>query len=505
MALAKVHGVVVWGVSGALVRVEVDVSSGLPSVGVIGLPDTSVSESRWRVRSAVASIDATWPNQRVTISLSPAEVPKNGAGLDLPIAVGVLLASDQLPGADVSATTFIGELGLDGRLRPTRGAMAGALAARAGGLDRIIVAPQNASEIARLPGIAVVSARDLAGVVAILRGADPGENVPVPPEREALEGPDLCDVRGHDHARFALAVAAAGGHHMALVGPPGVGKTMLAERLPGLLPDLDDETAVEVAAIHSVAGLTRPDVTRPPYRAPHHSASSAALLGAAQGHRVRPGAVTLAHRGVLFLDEAPEFSRPSLEGLRQPLESGQVSLHRSGWAGLLPAAFQLVLAANPCPCGQRTGNGAGCSCPAQAVRRYASRLSGPLVDRIDIRMWLTQPSGAELAAQQGGDDSATVRARVVQARARASHRFAGLPWATNAAIPAGRLRRDWRPSSGGADLLADLERRAVNLRGPDRVLRMAWTVADLAGRDRPGRDDVAVALGLRGAGLGWPA
>ena len=264
MALAQVHGVVVWGVSGALVRVEVDVSSGLPSVGVIGLPDTSVSESRWRVRSAVASIDATWPNQRVTLSLSPAEVPKNGAGLDLPIAVGVLLASDQLPGADVSATTFIGELGLDGRLRPTRGAMAGALAARAGGLDRIIVAPQNASEIARLPGIAVVSARDLAGVVAILRGADPGEHVPVPPEREALEGPDLFDVRGHDHARFALAVAAAGGHHMALVGPPGVGKTLLAETLAGLLPDLDDATAVDVAGIHSVAGRTRPDVTRPP-------------------------------------------------------------------------------------------------------------------------------------------------------------------------------------------------------------------------------------------------
>lgn len=505
MTLAQVHGVVLWGVMGVMVTVEVEVSSGLPSVGVIGLPDTSVTESRWRARSAVTSVGANWPNRRVTISLSPAEVPKNGAGLDLPIAIGALIASDQLRGVNLGSTTFIGELGLDGRLRPTRGALAGALAARRAGIDRLIVAPQCVGDIARLPGIVVLAAVDLAQVIAILRGEDVGAAVSARTDTAPAPQPDLADVRGHEHARFALRVAAAGGHHVALVGPPGVGKTLLAERLPGILPDLDDETAVEVAAIHSVADLSRPDFHRPPYRAPHHSASSAALLGAAQGHRVRPGAVTLAHRGVLFMDEAPEFSRPSLEGLRQPLESGQMSLHRAGWSGLLPAAFQLVLAANPCPCGQRSGTGSACSCTAQAVRRYAARLSGPLVDRIDIRLWLAQPAAAELASSHPADSSISVRSRVTEARDRARHRFAHDPWSTNSAIPAVILRRHWPPDDSGASLLRDVERRAVNLRGPDRVLRMAWTIADLAGRDRPGRDEVATALGLRGAALAWAA
>lgn len=507
MPLAQVHGVVLSGVTGAMVTVEVEVSSGLPSVGVIGLPDTSVTESRWRARSAVASTGAPWPTQRVTISLSPAEVPKAGAGLDLPIAVGVLAASGRLVDADLTSTAFIGELGLDGRLRPTRGALAGALAARNHGIGTVIVAPHGADEIARLPGIRVVAATDLAQVVAILRGDDPGSAVRPAAESDSAAGecPDLADVRGHEHARFALTVAAAGGHHVALVGPPGVGKTMLAERLPGLLPDLDDEDAVEVAALHSVAGLTRDDFRRPPYRAPHHSASSAALLGAAQGHRVRPGALTLAHRGVLFMDEAPEFARNCLEGLRQPLESGRMSLNRAGWTGVLPAAFQLVLAANPCPCGQRAGAGSECSCSPHAVRRYAARLSGPLMDRIDIRLWLARPAVAELVGTTQVESSEQIRLRVVDARDRAGRRFAGRPWRINAAIPAASLKREWFPDTSGAALLHDLERRAVNMRGSDRVLRMAWTLADLAGRDRPSRDDIATALGLRGAALGWAA
>lgn len=487
-----------------MVTVEVEVSNGLPSVGVIGLPDTSVTESRWRARSAVTSTGATWPTQRVTISLSPAEVPKSGAGLDLPIAVGVLAASGELIGADLSSTAFVGELGLDGRLLPTRGALAGALAARNHGIDRVIVAPQGADQIARLPGIRVVAATDLTHVVAILRGDDGGTVVhPAESDPSDVECPDLADVRGHEHARFALSVAAAGGHHVALVGPPGVGKTMLAECLPGLLPDLDDEAAVEVAALHSVAGLTRGDFRRPPYLAPHHSASSAALLGAAQGHRVRPGAVTLAHRGVLFMDEAPEFARNCLEGLRQPMESGRMSLHRAGWTGVLPAAFQLALAANPCPCGQRAGAGSECSCSPHAVRRYAARLSGPLLDRIDIRLWLAKPAAAELAATSAGESTDQVRLRVADARQRAGRRFADRTWRTNASIPTAALRRDWCPHGPGAELLHDLERRGVNMRGSDRVLRMAWTLADLAGRDRPGRDEVATALGLRGAALGW--
>ena len=509
MPLAQVNGVVLSGVTGTMVEVQVEVGDGLPSVGVIGLPDTSVTESRWRTRSALATVGAEWPARRVTINLSPAEVPKNGAGLDLPIAVGVLRASGRIPDVGLASTAFIGELGLDGRLRPTRGALAGALAARRSGIERVIVAPSSAGDMRCLPGLRVAAAVDLAQVIAILAGNDPGGAAAtsvrdVAPADEAGSDPiDLADLRGHEHARFALAVAAAGGHHLALVGAPGVGKTMLAERLPSVLPDFDDDTAVEVAALHSVALLNRggSEFRRPPYRSPHHSSSSAALLGSTQGRTVRPGAATLAHRGVLFLDEAPEFARPCLEGLRQPLESGVVSLHRSGWSGVLPAAFQLVMAANPCPCGQRVGAGSACSCSSQAVRRYAARLSGPLMDRIDIRLRLSRPTAQELNAAGPAEGSSAVRERVTVARARAALRFAGLPWSTNAAIPAAALRRDWTPAADGADLLSAMDRSAVNLRGPDRVLRMAWTVADLCGRDRPGREDIAIALGLRGADL----
>ncbi len=514
MALAQVHGVVVSGVGGAMVRVEVEVSQGLPSVGVVGLPDASVTESRWRARSAIASVGATWPNKRVTIGLSPAEVRKNGAGLDLPIAIGVLQASGQLPGADLEATTFVGELGLDGTLRPTRGALAGAIAARRAGIERIIVAPQSGRELFRLPGLTVHVAPRLATVLSILAGEEPRAQDDDRADEFAVVGtpdveswPDLRDVRGHAHARFAMEVAAAGRHHVMLVGAPGVGKTLLAERVPGILPDLGEEEALEVASILSVAAAPRSSSSfaRPPFRAPHHAASSAALLGSVQGARVTPGAVTLAHHGVLFMDEAPEFSRPCLEGLRQPIESGHVSLSRSGWSGILPADFQLLLAANPCPCGRRVGTGADCSCSPMAVRRYAARLSGPLVDRIDVRLSMVRPSSAELTSTEPAESSERVRARVTVARERARRRFAGLPWTVNARIPAGELRRHWGPDASGAELLHDLERRSVNLRGPDRILRIAWTLADLAGRTVPGRADVGAAIALRGATLPWGA
>lgn len=514
MPLATVQGVVIEAVRGVMVRVEVAVSDGLPSVGVVGLPDASVAESRWRARCAVEASGRAWPNRRITVSLSPAEVRKHGAGLDLPIAVGVLVGASALPGLRLSSTAFIGELGLDGRLRRSAGLLAAVLAARAAGLETVIVPADGTAELSAVPGIAVVRAVSLAQVCAFLQGADPGVEAAIESGGEqpdvgspALvpEARDLRDVRGHELPRWALEVAAAGGHHLALVGAPGVGKTLLAQRLPGILPPLTEDRSLEVAAIHSVAGLARSSLllAEPPLAAPHHSASAAALLGSVRGGRVVPGSVTLAHRGVLFLDEAPEFARPALEGLRQPLESGEVSLARTGWSGTLPARFQLVLAANPCPCGQRVGSGAGCSCSPAAVRRYASRLSGPLLDRIDIRLQLGRPTMAELESTTSPEGSDPVRQRVQSARDRMAERFAGLPWKVNADVPTGELRRTYGPTAGGAELLREIERRSGNLRGVDRVLRMAWTLADLRGAVRPERDDVAGALALRGAQLGW--
>lgn len=517
MSLATVSGIVVNGVRGELVRVEVAVSDGLPSIGIVGLPDASVSEAKSRARCAVDSSGWPWPNKRITVSLSPAEVRKHGAGLDLPLAVGVLAASGELPHTELEATAFLGELGLDGKLHRAQGTLAAVLAARSAGLRRVVVSSDVAADVAGVPDIDVWGAASLGQVCRLLTGQGSDADVESTtaghpaPEHVDEEGPqvrlhvpDLSDVRGQAIPRWALEVAAAGGHHVAMVGSPGVGKTLLATRLPGLLPALSEEESLEVAAIHSVAGLSSmPGATRrPPFQAPHHSASSASLLGAVHGGRVTPGSATLAHHGVLFLDEAPEFCRPALEGLRQPLESGHVALHRAGWRGSLPARFQLVLAANPCPCGMRMAPG-GCSCPPMSVQRYASRLSGPLMDRIDIRLTVQRPSDGELQSTVPAESSAVVRERVEAARDRTHRRLAGSPWRCNAQIPTGQLRSHWKPDSGGAEVLQESEQRSTNLRGSDRVLRMAWTLADLAGRDRPGRHEVTAALTLRGAQTSW--
>jgi magnesium chelatase family protein len=522
MPLATAHGVVIDGVSGVIVRVEVSVADGLPSFGVVGLPDASVAESRWRARCAVEASQEVWPNRRITVSLSPAELRKHGAGLDLPIAVGVLTAAGRLPESALVTTAFIGELGLDGRLRPSRGLLAAVLAARAAGFSTVVVPCEGTHDLSEIPGMRVTRAVSLAHVCAVLTGdegalsvTDCGDEVPPHPGQGAMGGaampgceplPDLQDVRGHELARWALEVAAAGGHHVAMTGAPGVGKTLLATRLPGLLPCLQDDEAWEVASIHSVAGLVRePEVrTIPPLLAPHHSASAASLFGSVSGARVVPGAVTLAHRGVLFLDEAPEFTRPALEGLRQPMESGVVTLGRTGWTGTLPARFQLVIAANPCPCGMRVGTGAECSCSASMVRRYASKLSGPILDRIDIRLSIERPAMVGLESEELPESSSRVALRVRAARERAAARFEGFPWRVNAEVPAGELRRRWQPAADGAELLRAFEQRSANLRGVDRVLRMAWTLTDLKGADAPDRDDVAGALSLRGGHLGWP-
>lgn len=493
MPQSHVWGAVLSGVRATVIGVEVDIAAGLPSIGVIGLAHTAVGEARWRIRSAFGVAGIPWPMCRITVSLTPADLPKRGAGLDLAIAVGMLRAANHVP--PDGGGLFLGELGLDGTIRHIPGSIAAAVAARSEGIDTITVPVSAAAEAASIPDIQVIAVRDLEHLCAVLRDEEPGAQWPHDAMPTIPAGPDLSDVRGHQLGRFGLEVAAAGGHHMGLLGPPGVGKTLLAERLPGVLPDLAIDEAIEATTIASLAGLLPPGsclMRRPAFQAPHHSASPTALLGTIRSQQVLPGAVTLAHGGVLFLDEAPEFARPSLEGLRQPLESGTLCIARAGAMAIVPARIQLVLAANPCPCGLGVDRGEQCTCTPMAKRRYRARLSGPLLDRIDVRLTLTAPARGDRA----GECSAVVSDRVAAARQRAAHRFTEEPWSVNARIPTGALRGGYSPDRAGCDLLDGQE--TMSARGVDRVARMAWTICDLRGGDRVTRDDVATALVLRG-------
>ncbi len=515
-AVARTRGVVLLGVDGHVIGVEAHVSIGVSGFSVVGMADKLVNEARDRCRSAVLNTRLEWPGPKITVGLSPAELPKRGPTLDLAIALALLAASGQVPRPAVHDLVVVGELGLDGRVRAVRGALVAALAARAAGARRLVVPSANVDEAALVPGIEVLGVRTLAGLVALVRGHDVPD-VELDAVADAVvdptdppEIPDLADVRGQHAARAALELAAAGGHHLAMTGLPGVGKTMLAERLPGLLPPLDEQAALEVTAIHSVAGRLGTCgrlITVPPFEAPHHTATHAAMVGGGSGVP-RIGLVSLAHRGVLFLDEAPEFPAAALEALRQPLESGEMVVTRSAFSVRFPARFHLVLAMNPCPCGRGGGpDAAACVCTPQARRRYLSRISGPLLDRVDLRVTLVRPTLADLEfGASDAEPTAVVAARVREARERAARRYAGTPWTVNADVPGPVVRRRYGlDADAAAPLDTALSRGLVSARGADRVVRVAWTVADLAGRDRPTRSDVGSALLHRDGGSAWAA
>lgn len=500
MPLARTWSVGLVGLSGGVVEVEVDLSAGLPGMAIVGLADTAVRESRDRVRAAVLNSGLDWPNRKITIGLSPATLPKHGSGYDLALAVGVLAASQQLPSGVAEKFLFLGELGLDGRVRPVRGVLPAVLEAVKRGHQHVVVAAENGSE-AQLVGAADVwVGSTLAHVVAFLRGDRNGQR-PEPLEEAATPAiPDLIDVVGQAAGRLALEIAAAGGHHLLLTGAPGTGKTMLAERLPGILPLLTDEEALEVTAVHSLAGdLPRvtPLIRRAPFESPHHTATMPALVGGGSP-MARPGAISRAHRGVLFLDEAPEFGRGLLDSLRQPLEKGSVSLHRAAGVSVYPCRCQLILAANPCPCAPATGD-RDCSCTSVTRRRYANRLSGPLLDRVDLQVSLPTVSRQMLLdSDSSREGSKQVAARVRQARGAASQRLS--PWGRylNSEVPGTVLREHLGlPRAALASAEMALDRGLLSVRGFDRVLRVSWTLADLAGLDIPGAGEVDVAVGLR--------
>lgn len=498
MGLGHTYAVALVGVVGTVVKVEADIASGLPGTTVVGMGDTAVAQARDRVRAAVTNSRFEWPATRITISLAPAGIHKRGAGFDLAIAVALLAANGTIPAAGAAGITLIGELGLDGSVRPVPGVLPALLAAARAGRTGAIVALDNLPEASLARGMQVHGVATLVDLVAHFRG-EPGHLVPPAPAAPVSTAhlPDLVDVFGQAEARFALELAAAGGHHLAMIGPPGAGKTMLASRLPGLLPPLTDDEALEVTAIHSVAGALDPAtplLQTPPFVDPHHSASLVAMVGGGSGD-IRPGSVSLAHRGILFLDEAPEFRRSVLDALRQPMESGTVLVMRAKHFARFPARFQLVLAANPCPCA--AARDIDCTCASGVRRRYLGRLSGPLMDRVDIRV---EVPAVDLVALTGdgaaAEPSSAVRERVIEARARAAHRWREFQYRCNADATSGDVRAWWRGSR--PSLLTHAVRVGrLTARGYDRVLRLALTAADLAERARPDESDVARALALR--------
>jgi magnesium chelatase family protein len=501
--LAAVRSATLIGVDGQPVTVEVHVSSGLPAYQVVGLPDAAVRESRERVRAAVLSSGLDWPQRRITVNLAPGGVRKSGSGLELAVALGVLGANDALPAGVLDGVAVLGELGLDGSVRPVVGTLALVDALARAGVTAVVVPWANASEAELVGDVRVRAARTLGELRACLKGEEPWpdwDRPAVPPDDAAAgagflddELVDLADVRGLPFARGALEVAAAGGHHLLFCGPPGTGKTMLARRLGTILPPLSHAEALEVTRIHSAAGVPLGGrlVQRRPFRAPHHTASTAALVGGGSG-RARPGEITLAHRGILFLDELGEFAPTALDALRQPLEERAVRISRQGVSLTFPAAFQLVACSNPCPCGS---GGNECRCSDAQRERYRRRLSAPLLDRFDLRVRVDAPEADDVP----GESSCEVAARVAVAYERQRTRYADWPWSQNAHVAAGAVP-SLLPLGAEADdvwreLIAD---RQLTGRGATRIRRVARTLADLDDSARITAGHVETAAGLRG-------
>jgi magnesium chelatase family protein len=502
MALGRAFSVGVRGLDGEIVEIEADITSGLPGVYLVGLPDAAVQESRDRVRAAVTNSHNDWPQARLTLALSPATLPKMGSVYDVALAAAVLSAQRKHAWERLEKTVLLGELSLDGRVRPVRGVLPAVLAAKRDGWPAVVVPVDNLAEASLVDGIEVLGVRTLKQLQGWLCGSTDLEDrvAAAAPTTEAA--PDLADVVGQAQARFAVEVAAAGAHHLMLTGPPGVGKTMLAQRLPGILPALSHSESLEVTAIHSVVGLLSgetPLITRPPLVAPHHSSTVAALVGGGSG-MARPGAVSRAHRGVLFLDECAEISVSALEALRTPLEDGEIRLARRDGVACYPARFQLVLAANPCPCAPADPR--DCICAASVKRRYLGKLSGPLMDRVDLRVQMN-PVRAGAFSAADGESTAQVRHRVAAARDAAAERWRPHGFRTNAEVSGALLRRKFRLSTTAMNpLRTAMDRGLLSIRGADRSMRVAWSLADLAGRVSPGLDEVAAALSFRQPGAG---